>query len=154
MEIVAFIVFFMILMVGLGIPFGYAAYARSRRHRETMAMIERGILPPGMQKRNGKGALRWGIVITFLGMALCLGLYPLGMVFGFGEFPLNFGPWMLIGLIPAFFGLSLVVVYYITRDPEPQAQVQLPQPVEQPKAPEAPVELADPALPEETPEDE
>lgn len=124
MEIVAFIVFFMILMVGLGIPFGYAAYARSRRHRETMSMIEKGILPPGMQKRNGKGALRWGIVITFLGMALCLGLYPLGMVFGLGEFPLNFGPWMLIGLVPTFFGLSLVVVYYLTRDNEPDTPWQ------------------------------
>lgn len=154
MEIVALIVFFMILMVGLGIPFGYAAYARNRSHREKMAMIERGILPPGKQKGSGKGLLRWGIVISFLGMALCLGLYPFGMVFFAEEFPLNLGPWMLIGLIPTFFGLSLVVVYYITRDPEPQAPVQLPQLVEQPKAPEAPVELADPALPEEEPEDE
>lgn len=129
MEIVVFFVFFILLLVGLGIPFGYAAYARSRRHKETMAMIEKGLLPPGKHKGNGKGALRWGIVITFLGVALCMGLYPLGIVFGFGEFPLNFGPWMLIGLIPTFFGLSLVVVHYATRDPEPQAPVQPPQPV-------------------------
>lgn len=112
------IVGFFLVMLVLGIPFGYAAFTRSQRHKENMAMIEKGIVPPSTRKSNGKGALRWGIVITFLGLALCLGLYPLGMVFFASEFPLNLGPWMLVGLIPTFFGLSLVVVYYATRGSE------------------------------------
>jgi hypothetical protein len=33
---------------------------------------------------------------------------------GSGEFPLNFGPWMLFGLVPTFFGLSLVLIYFLT----------------------------------------
>lgn len=110
------LVVFLILIVGLGIPFGYAAFVRQKKHQETIAMIEKGIMEPPKHKTNGKGALRWGIVITFLGAALSLGLYPLGFVFSQGTYPLNFGPWMLLGLIPAFFGLSLIVVYYVTQD--------------------------------------
>jgi hypothetical protein len=105
------------LILGLGIPFGFAAFVRQKRHKETLAMIEKGLMEAPKQKSNGKSTLRWGIVISFLGVALSLGLYPLGFVFSQqGTYPLNFGPWMLLGLVPAFFGLSLIVVYYVTQD--------------------------------------
>lgn len=97
---------------------GFFAYLRYMRYRETIELAEKGLLHPRYQRyeSNGKGALRWGIAITGLGLALCLGLYPFGWLAAPGEFPLNFGPWMLIGLIPTFFGLSLVVIYMVTRD--------------------------------------
>jgi hypothetical protein len=95
------------------IVFGFFAYLRYLRYRETIALAEKGLIPP-QSNRNGKGTLRWGIVLTALGIALCLGLYPIGWIAAQGEFPLNFGPWMLIGLIPTFFGLGLVSVYYLT----------------------------------------
>ena len=108
---------FLFLILGLGIPFAYATFVRQKRHQETIAMIEKGLIEAPKQKvNNGKGALRWGIVISFLGIALTIGLYPLGFVLQGATYPLNFGPWMLLGLIPAFFGLSLIVVYLITQD--------------------------------------
>lgn len=29
--------------------------------------------------------------------------------------PLNFGPWMLMGLIPFAFGLALLIIYFLLR---------------------------------------
>jgi hypothetical protein len=52
-----------------------------------------------------------------------LGLYPFGWLAASGQFPLNFGPWMLVGLIPTFFGLSLIVIYLVTRDRDPDQSV-------------------------------
>jgi hypothetical protein len=95
------------------IVFGFFAYLRHLRYKETIALAEKGLLRPE-RRANGKGTLRWGIVITALGIALCLGLYPFGWLAAPGEFPLNFGPWMVFGLVPTFFGLALVLIYYLT----------------------------------------
>lgn len=95
------------------IVFGFFAYMRHLRYKETIALAEKGLLRP-VKSSNGKGTLRWGIVITALGIALCLGLYPFGWLTAPGEFPLNFGPWMVFGLVPTFFGLALVLIYYLT----------------------------------------
>lgn len=123
---------FLLLILGLGIPFGFAAFLRQKKHQETIAMIEKGMLEAPKNKANGKGALRWGIVIAFLGAALSIGLYPLGFVFSHGTYPLNFGPWMLLGLVPAFFGLSLIVVYYVTQDKtEDTEKVEPPDQIEE-----------------------
>jgi hypothetical protein len=35
-------------------------------------------------------------------------------------FPLNFGPWMIIGLVPTFFGLALIVTYVFTSGSQPK----------------------------------
>ena len=37
---------------------------------------------------NGKDTLRWGIVIAAVGLALCVGLYPIGLLPG-NTFPLG-----------------------------------------------------------------
>jgi hypothetical protein len=101
-------------LVGTLAFFGFFAYLRYLRYKENLAYAEKGLLPP-RYRSNGKGTLRWGIVITALGLAFCVGLYPIGWIAGADQFPLRFGPWMLVGLIPMFFGLSLVAIYTVTR---------------------------------------
>ena len=96
----------------LVILFGFFAYLRYLRYKETVALAEKGLVRPA-PNGNGKGTLAWGIVLAALGAALCMGLYPLGWTMTRGEFPLNFGPWMLLGLIPAFFGLALILIYLL-----------------------------------------
>lgn len=104
----------LILILIVAALFGYLAYRRRLKHKEVMAMIEKGLIDHSTINSNGKDTLRWGIVITALGLAFCFGLYPLGFILG-SSFPLNFGPWMLIGLIPVFFGLALILIYLVTR---------------------------------------
>ena len=93
----------------------FFAYLRYLRYREIIALAEKGLVHPRYSPTNGKGTLRWGVVITALGIALCLGLYPIGWIAARGTFPLNFGPWMLIGVIPTFFGLALIVIHLLSR---------------------------------------
>lgn len=105
-----------IVMV-FGVFLAFFAYMRYLRYREIIALAEKGLIHPRYAS-NGKGTLRWGIVITFIGVALCLGLYPFGWLIAGSTFPLNFGPWMLIGLIPTFFGLALLAIYYLSHREE------------------------------------
>lgn len=107
---VAFLTFAVIILI----PFGFAAYSRHLRHKETLSMIEKGLIEPPSTK-NGRDTLRWGIVLTAIGIALCIGIYPFGYLMKDSVFPLNFGPWMLVGLLPTFFGLALITVYYAFR---------------------------------------
>ena len=112
--------------------FLYAAYVRYLRYKETLALAEKGLVRPQTNANgNGKGALRWGIVITALGVALCLGLFPFGWLTARGTFPLNFGPWMVIALIPLCFGLGLILIYVVTSrngDKQPSVEAVYNQP--------------------------
>ena len=93
------------------IIFGFLAFLRYMKYKETIALAERGLTQP--EPKSNKSLLRWGIVITSLGLALTLGLYLAG--FASSEaYPLHLGPWMLGGLIPLFLGLSLVLLHYLT----------------------------------------
>lgn len=97
------------------VPFAFFAFWRYLRYKETIALAERGLLRPA-RNRNGNGGrdtLRWGIIITSIGMALSCGLWPIGF---HSNFPLGLGPWMVVGFIPLFFGVALVVIHYVTRD--------------------------------------
>lgn len=123
-----------------GSVFGFFAFLRYMRYRETLALAEKGLLSARYES-NGKGALRWGVVFTALGAALCLGLYPLGWVVSRGQYPLNFGPWMLFGLLPAFFGLALVTIYLVTREKSPGSRM-----VEKAENIESGLDEAQPAL--------
>jgi hypothetical protein len=102
-------------------------------YRETLALAEKGLARP--QKRSdGKDALRWGIAITAVGVALCLGLWPLGFLAG-NTFPLGLGPWMLFGFVPVFFGLALILIFVLTYErTKPQSP---PPPAENTNLPEA-----------------
>jgi di/tricarboxylate transporter len=95
--------------------FGLIAFLRYISYRETLALAEKGLVRP--PRNTGKETLRWGIIITAVGLALCIGLWPLSMAgFGGSAYPLGIGPWMLIGLVPVFFGLALILVYVLTKD--------------------------------------
>jgi hypothetical protein len=96
--------------------FGFLALMRFISYRETLALAEKGLVRADrLRNGNGKDTLRWGIVISALGAALCVGLYPLGFITG-SRWLLGLGPWMLAGLLPLFFGLGLILIYLVTRD--------------------------------------
>ncbi len=95
----------------LAIIFGFIALIRYLNYRETIALAEKGITRP--ETTNHKPLLRWGIIITALGLAFTLGLYPIGFAVD-DSYPLHLGPWMLGGLIPLFLGLGLVLLHYLT----------------------------------------
>ena len=93
----------------LGFPlilFGFIALMRYLSYRETIALAEKGLVQPAKAQGNGKNARRWGIVIASIGLALIVGLFPIG------------GTVMLVGLLPTFFGLGLVLIYVLTRESE------------------------------------
>jgi hypothetical protein len=96
--------------------FGYFAYVRYLSHKETMALAEKGLLKPEhvVQYNGGNGRdrnlLNRAILLIAIGFALCLGLFPIGFVAG-DEFPLFLGPWMIVGFLPLFFGIALLIIY-------------------------------------------
>ena len=93
------------------IVFGFIAFIRYLNYRETLALAEKGLSRP--EVKNGKTLLRWGIMVTALGVALTIGLYPIGFFTG-DSYPLHLGPWMLGGFIPLFLGLGLILLHYLT----------------------------------------
>jgi hypothetical protein len=104
------LLFFLILFVFL-VAWRYLQY------RETLALAEKGLLKTESgrveTRSDGKGALRWGVVIAALGLALTIGLWPLGIG---SDYPLGLGPWMIGAFIPLFFGLGLILIYVLTKD--------------------------------------
>lgn len=104
---------------GLGflvLVFGFILLLRFMAYRETLALAEKGLVKPQQRNGSGKGALIWGIIITAVGLALILGLWPLGLGIGGSNYPLGFGPWMLVGLVPTFFGVALILIHVLTRE--------------------------------------
>lgn len=110
--------------------FGTIVLVRWFKHREIMAMVEKGLPPEQYTRyvstsrgRGSRGLLGWGIALAALGLALMIGLWPLGFTRAGVEnpYPLRFGPWMLTGLIPLFIGLALLIVYFVTRKEETTA---------------------------------
>ena len=91
---------------------GFFAFLRYMSYKETLALAEKGLTRP--ESKANKPLLRWGIVITGMGLALTLGLY----LFGFDSadiYPLHLGPWMLGGFVPLFLGLSLLLLHFLTK---------------------------------------
>ena len=104
------------------IVFGFIALMRYLRYRETLALAEKGLVRVERAGGNGRDTLRWGIALTAVGLALAVGIYPVGFwIDPAGQLPLRFGPWMLVGLLPMFFGLRLVLIYVLTHDDQPPA---------------------------------
>jgi hypothetical protein len=113
-EVVAFIASLAFFFV-----FIYLMFTRYLRYRETMRMIERGLLTPRRKRSDGKELLRWGIIICAIGIGLGVGLAPLGsLVDGDVSY---WGPWMVIGSVPFFFGAALILIHYVAR-PEPEEE--------------------------------
>ena len=96
----------------LAIIFGFLAFLRYMNYKETITLAEKGL--PRPEPRSRGGLLRWGILITGLGLALSVGLYPIGFSSGY-DYPLHLGPWMLGGFVPLFLGLSLILLHFLTQ---------------------------------------
>lgn len=95
----------------LAVIFSFLAFLRYMNYKETIALAEKGLTRP--ESTSNKGLLRWGIVVTALGLALTAGLYVAG--YNSAEnYPLHLGPWMLGGFIPLFLGLGLILLHYLT----------------------------------------
>ena len=94
---------------------GFFGYLRYLRHKETIALAEAGLIDsmPEQKPVGNIQTVRSGLIVMGVGMALCIGLYPIGWIAMPGELPLNLGPWMLVGLVPFFVGLALVIGNYI-----------------------------------------
>jgi hypothetical protein len=100
-----------------------AVLFRVLRHRETMAFASKGIVPPNApSKDNGSDTLRWGVLCMSIGLALTLGIWPIGLVNI--QYPLGIGPWMLTGFLPFFLGLGLIIVHLVSKPPVVAADEQ------------------------------
>jgi hypothetical protein len=109
-------------LIALVIFFGFIVLLRYIEHRERMALIARGIDPSTLRKeRRGTGVLRAGLIIAMVGLALTVGLYPIGFMLpsSFTAVPFHFGPWLLPGLIPLAVGSALIISYYLGQDGHP-----------------------------------
>jgi hypothetical protein len=96
--------------------FGFFAYLRYLKHKETLALAEKGLIQPEPVASGNTwdtGLARWAILLIALGAALCIGLYPIGWIAMPGALPLNFGPWMIVGLLPLFFGIGLLMIHLL-----------------------------------------
>jgi hypothetical protein len=149
---------FIIFVLFPGIILGFILLSRYLKYRETLTMIEHGITPPPppppmmpsmptmpmMPQRPpivvvnrgqggaGRGTLIWGLVLSGVGLALTLALWPIGFIANSASgnsvnFPLGLGPWMLAGFIPLFVGLALTLAYVIMR-PERESGPNPPAP--------------------------
>jgi hypothetical protein len=108
-------------IIALAIFFGFIVLLRYLDHRERMAMIARGLAPHPRRQRRGIGLLRAGLIISMVGLALTIGLYPLGFMLppAFTSTPFHVGPWLLPGLIPLGVGSALIISHYLGQDTEP-----------------------------------
>ena len=95
----------------LVIIFGFLAFLRYMNYKETLTLAEKGLTK--LETKSGKGFLRWGIIITSLGLALSLGLYLIGFDSA-SNYPLHLGPWMLGGFVPLFLGIGLILTHFLT----------------------------------------
>lgn len=93
--------------------FGFLAFLRYMKYKETIALAEKGLTLP--ETKSNKGSLRWGITLTAIGLALTLGLLPVGFSNIGQRYPFGLGPWMLAGLVPLFLGLGLILMHYLTK---------------------------------------
>jgi hypothetical protein len=105
LGIVTMLVVFLAFILGM----------RYLNYRETMQLAEKGLVRPARANGNGKSSLIWGLIITATGLALIIGLWPVGAMLR-TDIPFGFGPWMLVGLIPTFFGLALILIHVLTRE--------------------------------------
>lgn len=126
---------FEILAIGLALalvfslPFGFVAFLRYMRYKENVALAERGMVRNEPARNNGvNNTLRWGIILTALGLALSCstltGLLLFAVTSGSSGpgLVLLIVPLMFLVLLPLFFGLAFLVINRLNR----QASVEPP----------------------------
>jgi hypothetical protein len=127
-----------LVMLGVGwllvlvVFLSFLALLRYLDHRERMAMILRGITPPDKRRPRlarpllvrRPGVLHGGLITAMIGLALTIGLYPLGYILPPSLVaPYHLGPWLLAGLVPLAVGVALILGHYLT----PGSPLNLPQ---------------------------
>lgn len=103
---------FMIAALGIAL----AAFRRYLKHKEWMAMIEKGIVPPDWAREDLPGqvvrhAQSSPIVVTLIGVALTLGLLTIGV-----------GPWLIAGLVPTAIGCGMLIQQMVKESKEKREQ--------------------------------
>jgi hypothetical protein len=125
------------------------------RHRERLAMIERGLVPPDAPAnkasgRKGRGLLIGGLSLAVLGLALlCAALFlALPVLTGVSspEGLSSLGLVHLPGLLVLFMGVALLIVYLASRPTRDAARVDVPLVEEHPHADDSPQRSEEPAL--------
>src|SRR5256714_10409105 len=109
-------------LIAMAIFFGFIVLLRYLQHREHTAMISSGMHPRSLrQQHRSGGMLRAGLIIAMVGLALTIGLYPIGFILPpiYATIPWHLGPWLLPGLIPLGVGVALITSYYLERDASP-----------------------------------
>ena len=101
-------------IVGIIATFGFAAFLVylffSTRHRERMALIESEKDADIFKSTPSHfGALKWGLILLFLGVGLGIGLY-IDVSFD------NDGPLATFPLVFIFGGLGLLLYYRMLKD--------------------------------------
>lgn len=121
-------------LMALAAFFAFIILLRSLHHKERMALIKSGINPHDLSQmprsKRSRGMLRAGLIIAMIGLALTIGLYPVGFMLpaAFASVPFHIGPWLLPGLIPLGVGIALIVSYYLEHN------TQLPEDKDKDKA--------------------
>lgn len=94
------------------VPFGFAAFMRYLKYKETVALAERGLLRESRSGRS-RDTLRWGILISFVGFGLTIGFFFFAP-----------GAAVILGLVPSFFGMGLMTVYYVNKEEDKEEDRQ------------------------------
>ena len=96
--------------------FGFAAFLTymyfNTRHRERMALIESGRDAGIFNKpptKAGSSSLKWGLVLTMIGLALGIGIFTDVTMD-------NEGPMITIPLVFTFAGIGFLIFYKIIKD--------------------------------------
>lgn len=105
-------------LFAMAIFFSFIVALRYLHHREKMALISKGINPAGLRRqRRSRGMLRAGLITSMVGLALTIGLYPIGFFLPSTlAIPFHLGPWLLPGLIPLGVGMALIFSYYLEQN--------------------------------------
>jgi amino acid transporter len=102
---VVFMIVFFILF------FGFIVLMRFINYKETLYMAEKGLTKPDRRANgSGRGYLIWGILIAAFGLAIMFGMMPL--ITSHSSIVME-QPVLLLGLIPLFIGLGLILIYYL-----------------------------------------
>jgi len=102
------------------VVFGFAVYTRYLQHKETMALVKKGLLPEDSSQNKGISIQRWGMIFSIMGLILILVMVP----FAWNNIWILF----LLGLLPLAFGLGLMIIYVLM-----QQNIKVEKPVKKPK---------------------
>lgn len=94
--------------------FGFFAFMRYLRYKETIALAERGLLRPERPRGRGNSRrmFKWGILILCVGVGLFCTLTPIALL---TEEPAAAVIGVILGALPASFGLGLILADRYTR---------------------------------------